>query len=333
MALTNPTDLVVVITGCDTGFGAEIADEMCQREGFTIYPTCLTDEGFEKYKAMKSSRIRPVKLDVTNQEDVNRFRALVEAECPQGVYCVFNNAGIFAGTFIDLSTEDVFQKIMDVNYMGVVRITKALIPSLRTYAKSRHSTKDKDLPSARILTITSIASRCNPPGHAGYSASKHAVESFLDTLRLEMIPWEINVSMIEPFYAKTPMIFNTPGFQDQVWKAAGPNIQNMYGTGFIGSVAKYTRLLYGFSMPSKWVVDTSVDAVTKKNGARRARILIGFWWASTVLRLQEWSPSWMVDYLTGCLMKYLGIYPSDPFLIKDSESAKESVSTKTVKNE
>ncbi|KAG0256936.1 Retinol dehydrogenase 5 [Mortierella polycephala] len=109
MAITNPATLVVIITGCDSGFGSEIAQNLFQHGGYTIYATCLTEQAVEKYKALNSSRFRAIQVDVTNQDDVNRLRVQVEAECPQGVYCVLNNAGIYAGGFFDFATEDSFQ--------------------------------------------------------------------------------------------------------------------------------------------------------------------------------------------------------------------------------
>lgn len=90
------------IIGCDTGFGSEIVQELYQRGGYTVYATCLTDKAVEAYKAKQSSRIRAVQVDVTNQNDVNRLRAQIEAECPQGVYCVLNNAGMFFFFFFAL---------------------------------------------------------------------------------------------------------------------------------------------------------------------------------------------------------------------------------------
>ncbi|KAF9579783.1 Retinol dehydrogenase 5, partial [Lunasporangiospora selenospora] len=106
---TNSANLVVVITGCDTGFGAEITEDLYNRGGYTIYATCLTDKAVEAYNARDSSRLRALQVDVTNQSDVNRLREQVEAECPQGVYAVLNNAGIYAGGFFDFSSEDSFQ--------------------------------------------------------------------------------------------------------------------------------------------------------------------------------------------------------------------------------
>ncbi|KAF9925913.1 Retinol dehydrogenase 5 [Linnemannia zychae] len=318
MTLTNPANLVVVITGCDTGFGAEIAEELYKRGGFTIYATCLTEKAVEDYNARQSSRIRAIQVDVTKQDDVNRLRAKVEVECPQGVYCVFNNAGIYAGGFFDFASEDSFQKIMDVNYMGIIRITKAMLPSLRIYAKSRHSPQGKHLPRARLLSITSIAGRSNPPAHGGYNASKHAAESILDTLRVELSPWEIDVSMLEPFYTKTPLVAGAHGVMERVWKESSVETQKMYGHNFIQGIRNHSKQLYDRSMPSKWVVDTAVNVIRKKNGASKARYVIGFWWVSTLIRLQETLPSWIVDFFTRHIMKRLGAWPSDPFLIKDA---------------
>jgi len=93
MAPTNTANLVVIVTGCDTGFGSEIVEDLYQRGGYTVYATCLTEKAVVSYNAKQSSRLRALQVDVTKQDDVNRLRAQVEEECPQGVYCVLNNAG------------------------------------------------------------------------------------------------------------------------------------------------------------------------------------------------------------------------------------------------
>ncbi|KAF9998486.1 Retinol dehydrogenase 5 [Modicella reniformis] len=314
---TDTANLVVVITGCDTGFGAEITQDLYQRGGFTVYATCLTQEAVTKYNALQSSRIRAIQIDVTNQDDVNRLRAQVEAECPQGVYCVLNNAGIIDGGFFDFTTEDIFQKIMDVNFMGIIRISKAMLPSLRTFAKSRHCPRGKHLPRARLLTITSVAGRSNHLGHGGYNASKHAAECIMDILRVELSPWEIDVSMLEPFYAKTPMVAGLQHGMDRGWEAADPQVQKMYGIDWIQSIRKRSGKMYNLSTPSKWTVDATVTAIRKNNGAQRARVVIGFWWVSTFIRVQEMFPSFMVDFVTKCVMKCVGAWPKDPFLLKE----------------
>ncbi|KAF9951872.1 hypothetical protein BGZ72_006695 [Mortierella alpina] len=319
MTLADPANLVVVITGCDTGFGAGIAEDLYQRGGFTIYATCLTEQAVEKYNARQSSRMSAVQVDVTNPKDVDRLRAQVEAECPQGVFCVFNNAGVFAGGFFDLTSEDHFQKVMDVNFMGIIRITKSLLPSLRTYAKSRHSPQGKDLPRARLLTITSIAGRVNYPGLGAYSASKHAAESILDTLRVELSPWEIDVSMIEPYTTKTPILDLTTANLERIWKAADYKVQQMYGPTFMEKVRASSHTINGGAVPSEWVVDASVNAI-RKNGASKARIPVGPWWVAMFLGIQEVMPSWLLDFLIKTVLSKVGPWPSDPFLIKQGKS-------------
>ncbi|KAF9952636.1 Retinol dehydrogenase 5 [Mortierella alpina] len=320
MTLTNPANLVVVITGCDTGFGSEITEELYQRGGFTVYATCLTEQAVKKYNARQTSRIRAVQVDITNQKDVDRLRAQVEAECPQGVFCVFNNAGIGASGFIDFTSEELYQRVMDINYMGAVRITKGLLPSLRAYAKSRHSPQGKHLPRARLLTITSIAGRTNAPSLGAYSASKHATESIMDTLRVELAPWEIDVAMLEPYFAKTPIINLAVSALERVWKASDYKVQQMYGPTFQAGFMKRAKTSNDRAMPSKWVVDAAVNAIRKKNGASKARIIVGFWWVGTLIRLQEASPTWVVDFITKIVLRLTGVWPSDPFLIKEGKS-------------
>jgi hypothetical protein len=99
--LTDPKDLVVVVTGTSTGFGAGIVSDLYELGGYTIYATCTTSEGVKVYQDRNSSRLRPVKVDVTKKEDINQLRAQIEAECPQGLYCVVNNAGTLIAIFRD----------------------------------------------------------------------------------------------------------------------------------------------------------------------------------------------------------------------------------------
>ncbi|KAG0033171.1 hypothetical protein BGZ81_009258 [Podila clonocystis] len=70
--MTNTDYLVVVVTGCDTGFGAETVEDLYQCGGFTIHATCLTEATVSKYNTCDSTRLRSLKADVIKQEDVDR---------------------------------------------------------------------------------------------------------------------------------------------------------------------------------------------------------------------------------------------------------------------
>ncbi|OAQ33773.1 NAD(P)-binding protein [Linnemannia elongata AG-77] len=315
---TDPKDLVVLVTGSSTGFGAGIVNALHELGSYTIYATCTTEAGVKAYQAKNSPRLRPVQVDVTKQEDVNRLRAQIEAECPQGVYCVVNNAGINAGGWFDMTTEDTFELLMNVNYMGVIRITKALIPSLRTYAKSRHTLANgQSLPRARLIGMSSVSGRINPIGLGPYAASKHAVESILDTLRVELSPWEIDVSMIEPGYAKTPIITKATSAIEKQWEEADAQVHQMYGKTFIESILRDQKRIYEIAVPAQWTVDATVDAIHKKNGAQKARILIGVWSKRFLLQVMEKLPEWMMDWMTRAGMQKAGYWAANPFLLKD----------------
>ncbi|KAF8933929.1 Retinol dehydrogenase 5 [Haplosporangium gracile] len=319
--LTDPEELVVVVTGADSGFGAAIVEDLCQRREYTIYATCLTREAVEKYQSKDSSRLRAIQVDVTNQDDVNRLRAQVEAECPQGVYCVFNNAGVYLGGFFDFSTEESFQKIMNVNYMGVVRISKALVPSLRTYARSRHAfpaaAGQQNLPRARLLTITSVGARSNTPGFGGYSASKHATASLLDTIRVELSSWEIDVSMLEPTCAKTPLAASFDTIAERNWKNADETTQRMYTPRFFDQWVMNSKLFYTQAMPLGCVVEAAVSAIVKPGGASRARVMVGPWMLLWFIWFQEKLPDWLSDHLSCFVVKQQGLWPADPFLLQE----------------
>ncbi|KAG0375897.1 Retinol dehydrogenase 5 [Mortierella sp. AD032] len=317
-SLTDPNVPVVIITGTDTGFGSEIVNDLHQLGGYTIYAACLTSQAVEKYQAKNSTHLRAIQVDVTKQDDVNRLRAQIEAECPQGVYCVFNNAGIVAGGYFDMSTMDAYERVMNINYTGVVRITKALVPSLRTYAKSRHTPpKGHHLPRARLISITSIAGRLNIPGMGAYCASKHATESFNDTLRVELAPWEIDITMIEPFYAKTPMMANAASLTERNWNQSDDTVQRMFGEKFLERNREYNKQLYENAMPSEWVNKVAVDAIRKENGAQKPRILVGFWYTGMWVWMMEWLPTWMTDAMFREELRKSGAWPANPFLLKD----------------
>ncbi|KAF9090703.1 Retinol dehydrogenase 5 [Mortierella sp. AD031] len=286
--LTDPEFRVVVVTGCDTGFGAEIVEDLYQLGGYTIYANCLTAKAVKNYQAKDSTRLRPIQLDVTNQEDVNRHRARIDGYAARRT----NIGGHF-----DMTTVDVFERVMNVNYMGIIRITKGLLPSLRAYAKSRHILpKGQDLPRARLITMTSVAGRISLTGLGSYSASKHASESLMDTLRVELSPWEIDVSIIEPFFAQTPIVTNSLVAAGQNWKRVGEEVRRMYGSQFMDGAKERNKQLYeNDATPSAWVVQITVNAIHKKKGAQKPRILVGFWYVRFLVWFIGYAPSWIVD--------------------------------------
>lgn len=77
-------------------------------------------------------------LDVTKSQDIEQAKKMIEAKEPNGIYCLINNAGIGEGASVEWCTMETYRKVMDVNFMGLVAMTKACLPSLRLAVKVHH---------------------------------------------------------------------------------------------------------------------------------------------------------------------------------------------------
>jgi NAD(P)-dependent dehydrogenase (short-subunit alcohol dehydrogenase family) len=146
-----------------------------------VYAGCVTAKGVSELKGRSSvlSRIVPVMMDVTNGRDV---AAVVEAIAKDGgLFALVNNAGIGQGAVVDWMSMEGYRAIMEVNFFGLVSVTKACLPLLKAS-------------KGRIVNVTSIAGIFpGAPQMSAYSASKHAAEAFSSSLRYEMMGWGVKV--------------------------------------------------------------------------------------------------------------------------------------------
>jgi NAD(P)-dependent dehydrogenase (short-subunit alcohol dehydrogenase family) len=132
-----------------------------------------------------ADRIEVVLLDVTDPQTITE--AVNQTVERYGrIDLLVNNAGYAAGGFVEELPLDEWRQQFETNFFGLVEVTRAVLPHMR----SRHS--------GTIINISSISGRMGFPGLAPYSASKHAVEGFSESLRLEMLPHGIHVVLIEP---------------------------------------------------------------------------------------------------------------------------------------
>lgn len=137
-------------------------------------------------------KIFVIEMDVTDEQSVHRAKEKVEkflkSKRQISLWSIVNNAGIMSLCEIEFGTMSTFTKQMDVNGMGVVRVTKAFLPLLRHNHFGR----------ARIVNIASLAGRFTMPGFVAYCMSKAVVIAFSDGLRRELAKWNIEVVSIEP---------------------------------------------------------------------------------------------------------------------------------------
>lgn len=168
---------VVFITGVSSGFGLAIAGQLAG-QGHTVY-------GSSRKEHFELDGVRVLKMDVTLPDEVeSAVKAIIEREGRIDV--LINNAGIgLAGAIEDFSEQEAFAE-MNTNFLGAHRCCKAVLPIMRRQK------------SGTIVTIGSIAGLMGLPFQGFYSASKHALEGLMESLRYEVNPWGINVVMVNP---------------------------------------------------------------------------------------------------------------------------------------
>ncbi|XP_055952931.1 retinol dehydrogenase 16-like [Argiope bruennichi] len=184
----------VLITGCDSGFGYLLAQQL-DKKGFKVFASCLfpCGPGASELKAILSARSKVFGLDVRKQESVLQALEFVKENLESyELWAVVNNAGVRRGFSMELSSVQDFEDCMDVNALGLVRVTKAFLNLLK--------------PSkGRIINVTSICSRLPVSGIVPYTMSKHAAAGFNDCLRANLAPIGIKVISIEPTCFLTTM--------------------------------------------------------------------------------------------------------------------------------
>ena len=178
----------VLITGASTGIGKASAFFL-ERKGYRVFAGVRRDIDAKALRRESSERLTPVILDVTDRVSIEQARDLI-AEATDSLAGLVNNAGIVvAGPLEALSLEEV-RRQFEVNVFGALAVTQAFIPHLRPGP-------------GRIVNVSSINGRIVTPFAAPYGASKFALEALSDGLRLELRPWGISVSVIQPGPIKT----------------------------------------------------------------------------------------------------------------------------------
>jgi NAD(P)-dependent dehydrogenase (short-subunit alcohol dehydrogenase family) len=184
-----PSKSVVAITGCDSGFG-EMAAIQLSKLGFLVVAGCLTEKGVTN---IRDKVTHTVILDVTKEKDIQTFVNETEKICSSRnakLWAILNNAGVADGGALDWVPMRTYRFIFEVNFFGVVAVTKAFLPLLK---------RNKD---SRIINLSSLAGLFSSPMMTAYASSKHAVEGFAKGLRAELKPWSINVSNINPGFMR-----------------------------------------------------------------------------------------------------------------------------------
>ena len=182
-------DKVVLVTGASRGIGAEIARQAAAR-GARCGLVARTQADLDRVRQDIGSVCSTAIADVSDRAQVDAAVKKISEELgPVDVAVV--NAGVgLHGPFIDTDVADI-DRVMRINYMGSVHVLKAVIPSMIERRQGH------------LAVIGSISGRMGSPFEAGYSASKFALTGLTEALSIELLPFNINVTLINPGPTKT----------------------------------------------------------------------------------------------------------------------------------
>ena len=222
-----------MITGASTGIGAACALHL-DRLGWRVFAGVRRQADADTLKAQSSPRLTPISLDVTDTVSISTAASAVAGAVGQaGLGGLVNNAGIVVPGPIEFLPLTDLRRQLEINVVGQVAVTQAFLPLIRAGR-------------GRIVNMGSISGRMATPFTGAYAASKFALEALTDALRLELAPWGISVSIVEPGAVATP-----------IWEKSARTAEAM-----LGSVQPEALVLYA----------EAIEAVkrTAANAAKRA---------------------------------------------------------------
>ena len=178
---------IVLITGSSSGIGYDTALKLAS-QGHKVYGAARRTERMEP---LRQSGVIPVRMDVTDAASMaDAVKLITDAEGRIDV--LVNNAGYgYLGAIENVTMEEA-RRQMEVNLFGMAELTRLVLPYMRT----QHS--------GRIINISSVAGKAVVHFGGWYNVSKYSVEALSDALRMELRPFGIKVSIIEPSGIKTP---------------------------------------------------------------------------------------------------------------------------------
>jgi len=180
-----------VVTGANSGIGLATALRLAA-DGYQVWAGARSDNGLAAIEEAAGSHVvRPVRLDVTDDDSVAAAFAEVLADGPVDV--LVNNAGITGAGSVEETPVDVYQSMFDTNVLGTVRCTQQVLPGMRA---ARHG---------YVVNMSSSSALLSPPLMAPYASTKRAVESISESLQSEAAEYGVRVVLIEAGTILTPI--------------------------------------------------------------------------------------------------------------------------------
>jgi NAD(P)-dependent dehydrogenase (short-subunit alcohol dehydrogenase family) len=250
----------VLVTGAARGIGRATTLRLAAA-GWDVIAGVRRAQDGDALAQSGQGRIRPVTLDVSDSQQI----AALEPELTSGLDALVGNAGVFVGGPVETVPPDELRRQLDVNVVGQAAVAQAVLPHLRA---SR----------GRLVFVSSISGRISTPMFGVYCASKFALEAIADALRMELAPWGIRVSVIEPAQTDTDLWRHADEQLDETVAALSPEHRKLYAKhieGFRKTIPRSQRA----AAPAEGVAATIETALTASRP--KARYVVG-----TAVRVQ-----------------------------------------------
>src|SRR6202022_4024383 len=212
----------VLVAGAGRGIGLAITEHM-SRQGWDVYATARSEAAPRSLDRFPS--VHAIPLDITDRSAI----AALPDQLPAELNGVVNNAGIIVnGPVEGLSLDDLTQQL-DIHVISQIAVTQAVLPKIRSAR-------------GRMVFMSSVSGLFTTPGTGAYNASKYAIESLADALRMELRPWRIPVSLIEPGPIRTDMWGDVLDEHDHMTKQLANEHRQLYASHLAGSRKLLGRL-------------------------------------------------------------------------------------------
>lgn len=240
----------VLVTGAGRGIGLAITRHMSDK-GWDVYATARSSDDLRALDQMP--HVHPIQLDITDGAAV----ATLPEQLPARLDGVVNNAGIIVQGPVETVPLSDLSRQLDVNVTAQIAVVQAVLPRLR---EAR----------GRVVFMSSVSGLITLPGTGAYSASKYALESLADALRMELRPWKIPVSLVEPGPTRTDMWGGALDDYDHMTSQLSPAHRELYASHLAGNRKLLERTQKLVGDPEK-VVKAVDRALTSRRPKRRYR--------------------------------------------------------------
>ena len=278
----------VVVTGSSSGIGRACALHLSGL-GFHVLAGVRRQEDGERLRADASGTLEPLILDVTDEAAIGAVKARLAEVASGRLAGLVNNAGIPASGPLEGVSLEEFRRAMEVNVTSQVAVTQALLPAIRRAG-------------GRVVFMSSIGGRVAQPYMSPYNASKFALEAVGDSLRQELGPLGVHVSIVEPGSIATPIWDKGAETATTFRERLDPEAERVYGAS-LDRFSEVARKTGERGIPPERVAEVVAHALTAARP--RTRYLVGAD-AKLLAPLQRLTPDRFRDRFIAFMIRAQG---------------------------